>query len=178
MRVPFSWLKQYVDVDLAPEELGDRLTTTGLAVDHIEYTGADITHVVVGQVRALERHPEADHLWVVQVDIGSGSLQPVITGAQNLTPGARVPLALPGATLPGGQKIEATRFRGLLSAGMLCSARELGLPEDRPEEEAGILILEQEAAPGTDIRVVLGLGDTVFDLDVTPNRPDCLSMIG
>lgn len=178
MRVPYSWLKSYVDVDLQPEELGEKLTMAGLAVDSIERMGADITNVVVGLVKELKRHPEAEHLWVVHVDTGEGKLRQVITGAKNLTPGVRVPVALPGATLPGGEKIAETRFRGMVSEGMLCSAQELGLAEDRAEEEAGILILEGEPPLGVDIRTVVGLGEVVFNLDVTPNRPDCLSIIG
>lgn len=178
MRVPYSWLKCYVDIDLTPEELGERLTMAGLAVDRIDRTGAGAAKVVVGQVKELKRHPEAEHLWVVQADTGAGGLKQIITGAQNLEPGVLVPVALPGATLPDGQRIAAARFRGLASEGMLCSARELGLPEDRPEEEAGILILKGEAPLGADIHTVLGLGETVFDLDITPNRPDCLSIIG
>ncbi|MDK2960821.1 MAG: phenylalanyl-tRNA synthetase beta chain, partial [Bacillota bacterium] len=178
MRVPYSWLKSYVDVDLQPEELGEKLTMAGLAVDSIERVGADTTNVVVGLVKEMKRHPEADHLWVVHVDTGEGKIRQVITGAQNLTPGVRVPVALPGATLPGGEKIAETRFRGVVSEGMLCSAQELGLAEDRAEEEEGILILEGEPPLGTDIRAVVGLGEVVFNLDITPNRPDCLSMIG
>lgn len=178
MRVPYSWLKSYVDVDLPPEELGARLTLAGLAVDSIERTGAGAEGIVVALVKEVSRHPEADHLWVVQVTTGDGSERQVVTGARNLRPGARVPLALPGASLPSGQKIQETRFRGVVSEGMLCSARELSLPEDRPEEEAGILILEGEPPLGEDVRLVLGLGEVVFNLDVTPNRPDCLSIIG
>jgi phenylalanyl-tRNA synthetase beta chain len=177
MRIPYSWLKNYVDIDLPPEELAERLTLAGLAVDSVERFGLGAEGVVVAEVKAMAPLPGTEHLWVLQVDAGHAGSYQVVTGAQNVVVGARVPLALPGAVLPGGQTIETTRFRGVESQGMLCSVRELGLTEDGPEE-AGILILTGEATLGADINTVLGSEEVVFVLDITPNRPDCLSIIG
>lgn len=179
MRVPYSWLQDYVSEKLPlPAQLADILTLAGLEVDSVERTSNGIEQVVVAQVEEIKLHPEAEHLFVLQVNAGSRRRKQIITGAENLRPGLKVPLALPGASLPDGRTIEATRFRGLLSEGMLCSAKELDLEEPKGEETDGIFILPDTANLGDDVAKVLDLGDIVLNLEVTPNRADCLSLIG
>jgi len=177
MRVSCNWLREYVELTLEPEALAERLTMAGVTVDAIEYRGRDVSGVVVGEILEVRPHPRADRLKVCPADIGARTVQ-IVSGAPNLEAGARVALALPGAVLPGGRRIEAAEFRGERSEGMPCSARELGLPEDRPEEEAGILVLAPDAPLGEGIVAHLGLDDAILLLDLTPNRGDCLSMLG
>ncbi|MGI6129215.1 MAG: phenylalanine--tRNA ligase subunit beta [bacterium] len=176
MRVPYSWLQEYLSEKLpSPKELADMLTLAGLEVDSIDRVGTGENQIVVAEVKEITSHPDASHLWVVKVDAGACGYKQVITGASNLRPGLKVPLALTGAILPGGQAIEAARFRGLLSDGMLCSSEELGLSEKQPH---GILILPDDAVLGTNVAEFLDIGDIVLDVEVTPNRADCLSIIG
>jgi len=179
MKVPLSWLKDYVDINVSPKDFAHELTMSGSKVEGIEVQGEDIVNVVVGKILSLEKHPEADKLQVSKVDVGNEVIQ-VITGAQNVKVGDCVPVALSGALLPGGKKITKGKLRGLESNGMMCSIAELNLTKaDYPEaEEDGIFILDPNLTPGTDIKDVLGLNDTVFEFEITPNRPDCLSMIG
>ena len=173
MRVPLSWLREYVDVDLAPRQLADALTMRGMEVSSIEVAGADWIDVVVGRVLTLERHPNADTLWLTTVDAGEGPVE-IVCGAQNLAVGQLVPTALVGAVLPGDRRIERTRIRGVVSNGMLCSAAELGLGSDAD----GIHILgsDDDLPLGTPLAEVVG--ETVLDVDVKPNRGDALSMVG
>ena len=173
MRVPLSWLREYVDVDLAPRQLADELTMRGMEVSAIEVAGADWTGVVVGRVIDVRRHPNADTLWLATVDAGDGATE-IVCGAQNLEVGQLVPVALPGAVLPGDRRIERSKIRGVVSNGMLCSAVELGLGSDAD----GIHVLGRgdELAPGTPVADVVG--ETVLDVDVKPNRGDALSMVG
>ena len=161
-----------------PTELADILTLAGLEVDSIERAGAGIEKVVVAQIEEIKLHPEAEHLLVAKVNIGSQDHIQVVTGAKNLRPGLKVPLALPGASLADGQTVAAARFRGLMSEGMLCSAEEIGWEEPSGKETAGILILPESAKLGENVAEVLSLGDLVLTLEVTPDRPDCLSLIG
>lgn len=178
MRVPYSWLQDYVSEKLpSPTQLADILTLAGLEVDSIERAN-QLDWVIVAQVVEIKLHPETEHLFVVQVNAGSFGVKQLVTGAQNLKPGLKVPLALPGASLPNGQTIEASRFKGLLSEGMLCSSQELSWEEPEGKETTGILILPRTANPGDSVAQVLQLGDIVLDIEVTPNRSDCLSMIG
>ncbi len=174
MRVPLSWLADYVDLELAPRELAERLTVLGFEVKAVEQAGGDWSGVVVGRVLAVERHPNADTLWLTQVDVGGPEPLEIVCGAQNLAVGQLVPVAVPGATLPGGRKIDRTKIRGELSNGMLCSPIELGLGDDAD----GILILGtgDEHPIGEDL--AMAIGDTVLDVDVKPNRGDALSMVG
>ncbi|HHT70154.1 MAG TPA: phenylalanine--tRNA ligase subunit beta [Firmicutes bacterium] len=179
MRVPYSWLQDYVSAELPPPtELADILTLAGLEVDSIERAGAGIEKVVVAQIEEIKLHPEAEHLLVAKVNISSQDHIQVVTGAKNLRPGLKVPLALPGASLADGQTVAAARFRGLMSEGMLCSAEEIGWEEPSGKETAGILILPESAKLGENVAEVLSLGDLVLTLEVTPDRPDCLSLIG
>jgi phenylalanyl-tRNA synthetase beta chain len=175
MRVPLSWLREYVDVDLSPRRLAEELTMRGMEVDSIETAGADWTDVVVGRVLEVRRHPNADTLWLARVDVGeAGGELEIVCGAQNLEPDQLVPTALVGAVLPGDRRIERTRIRGEVSNGMLCSPVELGLGTDAD----GIHILGHgdEIALGSALADLVG--ETVIDVDVKPNRGDALSMLG
>jgi phenylalanyl-tRNA synthetase beta chain len=175
MRVPLSWLRDYVDVTLTPEELAEQLTLRGMEVQGIEVTGADWTDVVVGRLLSVERHPDADKLWLTTVDVGDGAPLQVVCGADNIAPGQLVPVARVGAVLPGERRIERTKIRGVESQGMLCSAIELGVGEDAE----GIHILgtgDDELPLGANLAPLLG--EVVLDVDVKPNRGDALSMVG
>ena len=175
MRVPLSWLREYVDVDLSPRQLADELTVRGMEVSAVEQVGAGWTDVVVGRLVGVERHPNADTLWLTRVEVQPGA-EPleIVCGAQNLELGQLVPVARVGAVLPGDRRIERSKIRGVVSDGMLCSAIELGLGPDAD----GIHILGhgEEVPIGTPLDDVLG--ETVLDVDVKPNRGDALSMVG
>jgi len=179
MLVSVNWLKDYVDIDEDVEQLAERLTMSGSNVEGIEYIGKEIEKVVIGQVLKVEDHPNADKLVVCQVTTGDDNYQ-IITGATNVKEKDKVPVALPGSVISGGQKLKTAKLRGLPSYGMLCSAQELGLDEHGLPEEMkdGILILPQDAPLGTDVKEYLGLEDAVIDFEITPNRPDCLSIVG
>ena len=174
MKVSLSWLREYIPVDLAPQEISDRLTMAGLEVDAVENLFDYLDHVVVGQVVEAKQHPNADKLTCCTVDIGSGEYSPIVCGAPNVREGMMVACALPGAVLPGDFKIKKSKLRGEPSCGMLCSAAELRLAEDA----SGIMDLEGDLTTGTPLEKALKLTDTVFEIDLTPNRPDCLSAIG
>jgi phenylalanyl-tRNA synthetase beta chain len=172
MRVPLSWLREYVDVGLTPEELAERLTLLGMEVQGIEQWGGDWRSVVVGELLSVEKHPYADRLHLTTVNIGSGEPLHIVCGANNLAPGQRVPVALPGAILPGERKIERTEKMGVASEGMLCSGDELKITTDAE----GILILPPTTPLGRDLSDLYG--DVVLDVDVKPNRGDALCLIG
>ena len=179
MKVPLSWLKEYVDIDVDPKRLADELTISGSKVEAIEELGKDISNVVVGKVLTLEHHPDADKLQVSKVDVGDGVLQ-IVTGASNIKVGDMVPIAKHGARLPGGKKINKGKLRGVDSEGMMCSIQELGISRhDYPEAlEHGIFVLNNDVELGADIKDTLGINDTIIEFEITPNRPDCLSIIG
>ena len=172
MRVPLSWLRELVDVELEPEELAARLTMLGMEVKGIERRGSEWENVVVGELLSVEKHPRADRLSLTRVTIGAGSPLEIVCGATNIAPGQRVPVALPGAVLPGGRRIERTEKMGAVSNGMLCSGDELGLTSDAD----GILILEAGTPLGASLADLYG--DVVLDVDVKPNRGDALSIVG
>ena len=172
MRVPLSWLRDYVDVDLDPEALAERLTLLGMEVKSIERWGAAWRSVVVGELLTVDRHPRADRLSLTTVTVGPGEPLHIVCGATNIAPGQRVPVALPGAVLPGERRIERTEKMGVVSEGMLCSGDELELTTDAD----GILILPPETPLGVDLSDLYG--DVVLDVDVKPNRGDTLSLIG
>ena len=174
MRVPLSWLREYVDFDLSPEALAEALTLRGLEVSAIEVSGADWTDVVVGRLLSIERHPNADKLWLTSVDVGSGEPLQIVCGADNISVGDLVPVAMVGSVLPGERRIERSKIRGVESQGMLCSAIELGLGDDA--EGIHILGTGDELPLGADLRPLLG--EVVLDVDVKPNRGDALSMVG
>lgn len=173
MRVPLNWLKEFVEIPVSPDELAERLTAAGVAVDVVIPVGGEIRDVVVGRVEEIRPHPNADRLTICHTSTGE-TVYEIVTGATNLFPGAVVPLALEGARLAGGKILKKARFRGVSSCGMLCSEAELGLEE----KSAGIMILPPETPLGADICKVLGLPDYVLELDLTPNRGDCLSILG
>ncbi|MDH4139754.1 MAG: phenylalanine--tRNA ligase subunit beta [Coriobacteriia bacterium] len=174
MRVSLKWLKQLVDVDLAPEELAERLDMTGTVIEAVETLGASLEGVVVGRILTKERHPEAEKLWVTTVDTGGEEPLNIVCGAQNFEAGDKVPVATIGTELPNGMKIKKAKLRGITSEGMNCSAAELGVGAD----ESGIMVLPEDAPVGAPFAEYHGTADTVLELEVTPNRPDCLSMAG
>jgi phenylalanyl-tRNA synthetase beta chain len=179
VRVSLKWLKEFVPVEATAGELADRLTMAGVAVDTVLYPGALIRRVVSGRLLAVDRHPDADRLFVCRVGTGGEELT-IVTGAANVAAGQVVPVALHGSVLADGKTIKQSRLRGMLSQGMLCSGRELGL-ETRllaPEEQHGIFILPPETPVGVSIVELMGLDDAILVLDLTPNRGDCLSVFG
>lgn len=176
MKISLTWLKRYVDLLETPKELAASLTLLGFEVDDIQTTGVpQLENVFVGEVLEREQHPNADKLGVCRVALGDEiGEKSIVCGASNYKVGDRVPVALPGAVLPGGFKIKPSKLRGVESNGMMCSGKEIGAGED----SAGLLILDGSHNVGTPINDVLTESDTVFNLEVTPNRPDCLSHIG
>ncbi len=175
MKVPINWLKDYVDINIDTKELGDRLTMTGSMAEEIIRKGADISNVVTGKIVQLEKHPDADKLFVCQVDVGAGEPIQIITAATNMKLHDIIPVALHNSTLHGGVKIKKSKMRGLVSNGMFCSEEELGLAE---EHVHGLMILPQDTPVGKDIKEVLGLNSEIIDFELTSNRPDCMSIIG
>jgi len=174
MRVPLSWLREYVDFDLPPERLAERLTTLGMEVQSIEQVGAGWSSVVVGELLEVGPHPNADRLQLTRVKVSeSDAPLSIVCGATNIAVGQRVPVALPGAVLPGGRQIGISTIQGAESQGMLCSGAELGLNADTE----GILILS-ELPTTLGQPLVEVVGDVVLDIDVKPNRGDALSLIG
>lgn len=189
MLAPLSWLKEYVDIDITPQELEEKLFSCGFEVEELTETGKDISHVVVGEVKECEPIPET-HLSLCQVDAGEHGVFQVCCGADNVHTGGKYPLALVGATvyatakdhvtIEGVMKIKKGKLRGYESHGMLCSGVELGLNEDLYPGAGynGLLVLPEDAAAGTDVKPLLGLDDWIFDIAVTANRPDCQSIYG
>jgi phenylalanyl-tRNA synthetase beta chain len=173
MKVSLSWLQEYVEVTLPTDELADALTMAGLEVDSVEDRYHYLDSVLVARVLAVNPHPNADRLTCCDISLGDRTTT-VVCGAPNVQPGMLTPCALPGTILPDGRTIAAGVIRGEKSDGMLCSARELALGDDA----AGIMDLEANLAPGTALNKALGLTDPVFEIDLTPNRPDCLSILG
>ncbi|MCE9616309.1 MAG: phenylalanine--tRNA ligase subunit beta [Lentisphaerae bacterium] len=173
MKVPISWLKEYVAFEATPEELAKRLTFSGVEVEGIHRLGEGLDGLVVGEIRRVEKHPGADKLVLCVVYDGVTEL-PVVCGASNFKAGDKAAFAPVGAALPGGMRIEKRRVRGMESHGMLCAEDELGLSSDH----SGILLVDGEVAAGTPLLAALGLPDVVLELEITWNRPDCLSIIG
>lgn len=181
MKVPFSWLKDYVDIDITAQELEEKLFSCGFEVEELIYLGKEIERCVVGCIKSVEKHPDADKLKICKLDCGEyGNDIQIVTGADNISQGDLVPVALDGSTLHGGIKIKKGKLRGVESNGMLCSGEELGINDNYyPGAEVyGILILQEEIPVGTDIKKVVGLDDYIFDISVTANRPDCQSVYG
>lgn len=173
MLVSLKWLKDYVDVDLTPEEIAGKLTMAGLEVDAIERVSPGFSGVVVAKILSIRPHPNADKLSLCEVSTGERSF-PVVCGARNIHAGDVVPLATVGATIPGGYTIKSSKLRGEPSEGMLCSEEELGIGEDA----TGIMILPDNLTLGEDLAMALDLDDVTLEISVTPNRADCLSIIG
>ena len=182
MRISYEWLKTMVDVPENPSELVDEFVRTGTEVEAVERVGADLDHVVTAKVISKQPHPDSDHMYVCQVDVGEKNLgadgkpEPlqIVCGAQNFNEGDHIVTAMIGAVLPGDFKIKKSKLRGVASMGMNCSERELGLGNDHD----GIIILPEDAPVGMDFTDYRGMSDTVIDCEITPNRPDCLSMCG
>lgn len=173
MKVSLRWLKDYVDIDIEPRDLADRLTMAGLEVDSVEPFRPSFEGVVTAKILSVKPHPQSEKLHLCEVTTGDTVL-PIVCGAPNVRAGQVVPLAKVGAVIPGGFAVKSSRIRGELSEGMLCSEDELAIGEDN----TGILVLPDHLPLGRDLIEALGLGDTVFDIGVTPNRSDCLSIIG
>lgn len=173
MIVTYSWLKEFVDFDLSPEELSDLLTMIGLEVEGVQRVGADMDDVVVAKVLEKAQHPNADKLSLCRVDNGTETFS-IVCGAQNFKEGDTVALAQIGAVLPGDFRIKRSKIRGCESFGMLCSEKELGLSD----ESAGIMILSSDLTLGRPVFDALGMKDVIFEIGLTPNRADCLSVIG
>ncbi|MEX0430706.1 phenylalanine--tRNA ligase subunit beta [Spiribacter insolitus] len=174
MRISEHWLREWVAVPEATSELAERLTMAGLEVDAVETAAPAFSDVVVGEITECEQHPDAERLRVCQVNDGTDEPKTVVCGAPNAVAGLKAPFARVGARLPEAMKIKAAKLRGIKSFGMLCAARELGLSE----ESAGLMALPAEAPVGADLRDWLDLDDPVIEVELTPNRSDCLSMAG
>src|SRR5438105_5050980 len=173
MKFSVNWLREFVELPPRIEQLADLLTMAGIEIETIESRGANFDQVVVAQIQQSKQHPNADRLTVCVVDDGSGRTRQIVCGAKNYQVGDKVPLALPGAELSGGLRIRESKLRGVDSEGMLCSAKELGIGEDA----VGLLILSPEARIGAPIGEIFPT-DTIFDVEITPNRGDLLSHFG
>lgn len=174
MKVSLKWLSEYVDVPSDVKALCDRLDLTGTGVEGVERTGETFDNVVIGYVETCELHPDSDHMHVVSVNVGVEEPVQIVCGAPNIAAGIKVPIAMIGAVLPGDFKIKKSKLRGVVSCGMCCSQRELGLGN----EHDGIWVLPEDAPVGMPFADYAKLSDTVLDLEITPNRPDCLSVVG
>ena len=174
MKISEAWLREWINPSLSSQDLANQLTMAGLEVESLTPAAGDFNHVVVAKVIHTQPHPQADRLTLCEVDAGDGTPLAVVCGATNVRPGLMVALAKIGAHLPNGMVIKETKLRGELSQGMLCAADELGLPT----QSEGIIELAEDAPLGQDLRVYLALEDHIFDLDLTPNRADCLSVLG
>ncbi|SIT83716.1 phenylalanine--tRNA ligase subunit beta [Edaphobacillus lindanitolerans] len=181
MKVSLNWLNDYVDIgEVSPAELAEKITRSGIEVDAVDDRSEGLKNIVVGYVLECSKHPQADKLNVCRVDVGEEAPVQIICGAPNVAAGQHVVVARPGARLPGGIKIKKAKLRGEESHGMICSLQELGFDgKVVPKAYAdGIYVLPESAEPGSDALAILGLDDTVLELDLTPNRADALSMLG
>ncbi len=175
MRTPYAWLREYCDPGLTAVEIAERLDLTGTELERIEQVGVpSVDNFVVGKVLSAEQHPDADRLKVCQVDVGAGDPSTIVCGAPNVAAGQTVPVALPGAVLPSGTKLGKAKLRGVESHGMICAEDELGLGD----QHKGIMVLDDALAAGTPLGDVLPIADEALELEITPNRPDCLSVYG
>jgi len=180
MKVPMKWLKEYTEINMSAADYASRMVMAGNGVEGVEETGGQFDNVVVGHVLSCEMHPNSDHLHICMVDVGQAEPLQIVCGAPNVHEGAYVCAALEGAHLPGGIKIKRGKLRGVESCGMLCSGPELEVPEGLYPHcgDEGIILLNEEYAPGTDVKEIFGLGDAVVDFEILANRPDCLSVWG
>jgi phenylalanyl-tRNA synthetase beta chain len=180
MLVSVNWLKDYVDIDVPVDEFCDRMILSGSNIETVEPMGSRFSKIMVGKILKIEKHPDADKLVVCKLDVGEDEPIQIVTGAKNVFEGATVPVIRHGGKLPDGTTIKKGKLRGVESNGMLCSAAEMGYDDKVINTliKDGIWILDGEYTPGTDIAEALGLADSVVDFEITPNRPDCLSMIG
>ena len=176
MKLPLSWLKDYMNTDgIDDATYAYEMTMSGSIVEGIENSAKEIKNVVVGKILKIDRHPDADKLVVCQVDVGEDAPIQIVTGAPNVFEGAVLPIAKHKSNLPGGIKITKGKLRGVESYGMMCSTDELGISDERA---TGVLILPEETPVGANIVDVLGLDESVAEFEITSNRPDCMSIIG
>ena len=176
MRVPVKWLKDYVDINISPKELADKLTLSGSKVEELIVSGDEISNVVTGKIIKIDRHPDAEKLVICQVDINAEEPIQIVTAATNMKEQDIVPVALHGSTLHGGLKIKKGKLRGVVSNGMFCSEEELGIAGDKPIH--GLMILPQDTPIGVDIKEVVDIGSAVIEFEITSNRADCFSIVG
>lgn len=174
MLLSLKWLREFVPLEADAQELGDRLTMLGLELEDIKHPFEDIRNIVVGHVLTRDSHPDSDHLSICTVDVGEGDPLTIVCGAPNVAAGQKVPVALVGTTMPGGLVIKKAKLRGVPSFGMICSERELGLSEDH----SGIMVLPETFRPGVRLVDALDLDTEVLEIGITPNRADCLSVLG
>ncbi len=179
MKLSKRWLSDYIKIDTTPEEFSEKMTMSGSKVEFFEFEGNEIKNVVTGKILEIAKHQNADTLSVCKVDVSKETIQ-IVTGATNISVGDIVPVALDGAIIGGGKEIKSGELRGEKSCGMLCSVTELSLsPTDFPPNDGeGIMILDSDTPIGIDIKEAIGFNDCVFDFEITPNRPDCLSVLG
>ena len=173
MRVSLNWLKDYVNIPLSVDDLAELLTMSGLEVEAKEPLGRSLEAVVAARVLSVRPHPQADTLWLCNVEAGHRTVQ-VVCGAPNLRVGMLAPMALPGTKLPGGLEVKESRIRGEASVGMLLAEDEMGLTEDH----TGLMVLPESLSPGTPVAEALPLEDWALEISLTPNRPDCACVIG
>ena len=180
MKAPMKWLKDYVDIDMSAQEYCRLMVMSGTGVEGVEDVGGAFDGVVAARVLTCQDHPDSDHLHVCTVDVGQQAPLQIVCGAPNVASGQLVPVALAGAHLPGGVKIKKGKIRGVESCGMICSGPELNIPQGLYPHvgEAGILVFQEEYAPGTDVKEIFGLDDQAVDFEILANRPDCLSIWG
>lgn len=180
MKVPMKWLKEYVDINMTAEEYASSMVMTGTAVEGVDKSGEQFDKVVVGRVVTCVDHPNSDHLHICMVDVGGEAPIQIVCGAPNVHANMNVAVALDGAHLPGGIKIKKGKMRGEVSNGMLCSGPELDIPAGLYPHigDEGIIEIMEDAAPGTDVKEIFGLGDDIIDFEILANRPDCLSVWG
>lgn len=174
MNISINWLKSYIDYDYSPKELADKLTMLGIEVESIKQLGTGLEGVVIGKVVSITHHPNADKLVLCQVDIGKSNTLQIVCGAPNVYEGMFAPVATIGSILPTGITIKRAKLRGEESHGMLCSEKELGISDDA----SGLMELSSDLTIGVSLTEALGLHDVIMELEITPNRPDCLSMLG
>jgi len=174
MKFSEQWLREWINPPVSAQELADQLTLIGLEVDEVNDLKPEFSGVVVARIDQVEQHPDADKLRVCQVDAGHAGKVQIVCGAPNVRDGMYAPLATVGAKLPGGMKVKKAKLRGVDSHGMLCSGSELGIADD----DSGLMELSAEAEPGMAIEELLDLNDSVFEVELTPNRGDCFSIRG
>ena len=180
MKVPMQWLKQYTDVPVSAQAFQDAMINHGTGVEGLEDQNEAVQNVVVGKILSVRKHENSDHMVICSIDVGEAEPLQIVTGAPNVHEGDLVPVAKVGAVLPGGIKIKKGKLRGVDSYGMCCSGPELNVPEYLYPSvgDKGLLIFHEDYAPGTDVRSILGVDDTIVDFEILANRPDCLSVWG
>ncbi len=175
MKISYNWLKEYVDINVTPEKLAELFTMHSFEVENVIYQGKGLENVVVGEVLEKKKHPDADKLNIVKVKVGEGEPLEIVCGAPNIEVGQKVPVALLGADLPCGLKIEKRKVRGVYSCGMVCAEDELGLGD----AHSGIIVLDKDSKIGMPAKEALGLDDVIFEIAILPNRAhDLLSHLG